>query len=155
LATENCAREILETVPLVMRFIRCHVRQHPATGLILPQFRALSYVSRVNAPSLSEVAEHLGVGLPAMSRLADDLVRKGWMDRRPVANNRRQIALDLTAAGSKKLESVRAAIRRRLAEKLTSLSAAERSAVREAMQALRGAFEVKTSEGGRVPKRRL
>ena len=138
---EECAREVLDTVPQVMRFIRCQVRRHPAEGLALPRFRTLNFVSRVKDPSLSEAAEHLGVALPAMSRLVNDLVDNGWLDRRMVATNRRRIALELTVAGRAKLETVRAAIRRRLAENLASLSAADRQAVRQGMRALREAFE--------------
>jgi DNA-binding MarR family transcriptional regulator len=149
--SEQCAREVLETVPLVMRFIRGYVRHHPAAGLVLPQFRTLSFLSRSKEPSLSEVAEHLGLALPAMSRLVNDLVQRGWVGRRPVPSNRRQIALELTGPGRARLESMRAAIRRQLAKNFVSLPAADHQNIRAAMQALRRAFEsqpVKKAKAG-------
>ena len=149
---EQCAREILDAVPLVMRFIRSHVRQHPVAGMALPQFRALSFLSRSADASVSEVAGHLGVALPAMSRLVNDLVQRGWVHRQPVAGNRRQMALRLTRPGRIQLETMRAGIRRQLAERLTSLPVADRRNIRGGMQILRRAFEAgpdRKADGGR------
>jgi DNA-binding MarR family transcriptional regulator len=141
--SEQSAREVLDIVPLIMRFIRGYVRQHPAAGLLLPQFRALNFLNRVKEPCLSEVAEHLGLALPAVSRLVNDLVQGGWVARKPVATNRRQIALALTPPGRAKLETMRTAIRRQLAKNLAPLSATDHKNIQEAMQALRLAFETR------------
>lgn len=146
---ESCARDLLETVPLVMRFIRDPVRRGRAAGLSLPQFRALNFLHRVTDSSLSAVAGHLGLSLPAMSRLVNGLVARGLVERRTVATNRRQVALALTARGQAVLEKVRGGIRRRLAEALKSLPAAEQKTIQRAMQALRNAFRPPTVAGGK------
>ena len=75
-AVESCAREVLDTVPLVMRFIRDQVRRRRTAGLSLPQFRTLIFLNRIKNSSLSAVAEHLGLSLPAMSRLINGLVAR-------------------------------------------------------------------------------
>ena len=79
-----CAREILETVPLVMRFIRGQVRRRRTAGLSLPQFRTLIFLSRAQNSSLSAVAGHLGLSLPAMSRLINGLVNGRLVGRQLV-----------------------------------------------------------------------
>lgn len=147
---ETTARDLLETVPLLMRFIRDQVRQGRAAGLTLPQYRALNFVRRTRQPSLSAVAARLGLSLPAMSRLAGGLVERRLLERRPVATNRRQIALGLTARGEATLESGRAVIRRELAGALEELSAAEHGTVRRALAPLQRAFGPRTSAAGRT-----
>ncbi|HXT11593.1 MAG TPA: MarR family transcriptional regulator [Candidatus Angelobacter sp.] len=140
-APKQCARELLEAVPPVMRFIRGYVRRHPAEGLLVPQFRALSFLGRTRDASLSAVAEHLGVSLPAMSRLMNGLVNGGWVKRETVSENRRQVALALTARGRADLEKLRGQIRRQLSQRLSPLSAEERKTICSAMQLLRQTFE--------------
>ena len=137
----QCAREILETVPLVMRFIRDQVRQRRTAGLSLPQFRTLIFLNRVKNSSLSAVAGHLGLSLPAMSRLINGLVDDRLVERQPVSTNRRQIALTLTARGQATLEKVRDEIRLRLADSLKNLPAAEQKTVQRAMRVLHKVFD--------------
>lgn len=149
-AAESCARELLETVPTVMRFIRDQIRGRHATGLSLPQYRTLIFLHRVKNPSLSAVAGHLGLSLPAMSRLVNGLVAGGLVVRRTVSSNRRQIALALTTRGHATLDTVRGAIRRRLADSLKTLPASEQEAVQRAMRVLRKAFGPGTATRGQT-----
>ena len=70
-AEEQCAREILDTVPVVMRMIRKELRKRGARVLTVPQFRTLAFVNRRKGASLSEAAEHIGLTLPSVSTLVD------------------------------------------------------------------------------------
>jgi DNA-binding MarR family transcriptional regulator len=133
--------EILETVPLVMRFIRDQIRRRHTAGPSLPQFRTLVFLGRTKNSSLSAAAEHLGLSLPAMSRLINGLVAGRLVERQPVSTNRRQIALTLTAAGRATLERVRHEVRLHLADALESLSAPEQKTVQRAMRALHKVFD--------------
>jgi DNA-binding MarR family transcriptional regulator len=137
---QSCAREILETAPLIMRFIRDQVRRRHAAGLSLPQFRTLAFLSRTPNASLSAAAEHLGLSLPAMSRLVNGLVAGRLVTRQMVSTNRRQMALSLTAQGRSALEKARSEIRLQLAEALKKLSTAEQKTVLRAMAALHRVF---------------
>ena len=65
---ELCAREVMETVPLVMRFIRMEMRSRRAPSLSVPQFRVLTFLSHKPGAPLSSVAEHLGVGDRVLAR---------------------------------------------------------------------------------------
>ena len=147
--TRSCARELLETVPVVMRFIRDGFRLHRVTTLSLPQFRTLVFLDQARNSSLSAVAGHLGISLPAMSRLINGLVGGGLVGRRAVPSNRRQIALKLTARGRSTLESVRDEIRLRLADALKVLPVSEQRTIQRALPALRNAFGPQTAAGGK------
>jgi DNA-binding MarR family transcriptional regulator len=61
-----------------------------AHGLSVPQFRALGFVHRHAGSSLSEVADHIGLTLPAMSRLIDGLVELQLMRRQSQSADRRR-----------------------------------------------------------------
>ncbi|HUZ06561.1 MAG TPA: MarR family transcriptional regulator [Candidatus Paceibacterota bacterium] len=144
---QKSARDILETVPPVMRFIRDQIRQHCALGLSLPQVRTLAFLDRARNSSLSALAGHLGLTLPATSRLINGLVKDGLAKRQPVATNRRQVALMLTERGRATLETARNEIRRRLAGALKPLSAAEHEKVQRALQVLHQIFEPTAPDG--------
>lgn len=137
----RCATEILEAVPTIMRFIRAHMRRHGGADLSVPQFRTLVLLSRSQGASLSAVAEHLGLSLPATSRLIGGLVKRNYVVRRIPAGNRRLVALSLSARGRSTVLAARRATENKLAEVVSCLSAGERAAIRRALRTLREKFE--------------
>jgi len=139
-SSDETAREILETVPLVMRTIRTHMRRSRSHNLSVPQFRALGFMRRNPGSSLSEVAEHIGLTLPSMSKLIDGLVARGLVERRIHPDDRRRITLNLTGKGSGLLRSARESAKESLAWTLSRLSERERAAIDQAMQILHGLF---------------
>jgi len=141
ISLDKCAREVLETVPLVMRTVRAEMRRHRTADLSVPQFRTLNFLHRQAGASLSQVAEHVGLTLPSMSLLVDGLVERKLILRNTHAADRRRITLTLTARGQSVLEAAHGATQAALAEKLAALSAKDRMIVAQAMQALRPLFE--------------
>ena len=139
-AAESSARDVLDTVPLVMQFIRDRIRLQRTAGLSVLQFRTLAFLSRVRKASLSTVADHAGLSLPAMSRMMNGLVKSGLVERQTVATNR-QIALTLTAKGRTTREKMRDGVRKQLADSLKTLSTAEQKVIQEAMQSLHRVFD--------------
>jgi len=137
---DECTREVLETVPSVMRVIRNELRKHRAQELSVPQFRTLNFLSRNKGASLSEVAEHIGLTLPSMSTLVDGLVTRNFAVRRTHPRDRRRVTLELTDRGHMILRSARDATRDYLAQKLESISLEDRSKVAESMRILRSIF---------------
>ncbi|MFL5802802.1 MAG: MarR family winged helix-turn-helix transcriptional regulator [Roseiflexaceae bacterium] len=136
----DCATLVMETVPLVMRTIRTEMRRRRPADLSVPQFRALAFVRRNPGASLSEVAEHLGLTLPATSTLVDLLVTRELVVRELNPANRRRVTLTLTALGASTFAAAHADARDRLAELLAALSNDERAVVAHAMRLLRPAF---------------
>jgi MarR family transcriptional regulator for hemolysin len=135
-----CAQEILEVVPSIMRTIRTEMRRHRTADLSVPQFRTLAFIDRNADASLSDVAEHIGLTLPSMSKIVDGLVTRKFVTRQTAPDDRRRMTLALTARGQTALQSSRAATRACLAEDLAALSDRQRETIVQAMQILRPVF---------------
>jgi DNA-binding MarR family transcriptional regulator len=136
----SCAAAILDTVPLVMRTVRTEMRRRRPSDLSVPQFRALGFVRRHPGTSLSDVADHLGLTLSAMSTLIDNLVTRALIDRAVNPDNRRRATLSLTPLGRSTLEAAHAHTQARLVDLLAPLSAADRAVIAQAMRILRPVF---------------
>ena len=138
---ERCAREVVETVPLVMRFIRTEMRSRRAASLSVPQFRVLTFLSRQPGAPLSSVAEHLGIARSTASATVDRLVRRKLVSRTTHPEERRSIVLTLTTARVEHLQLVRDAASARMAKVLAGLSAADLLQVSQGLSLLGNAFK--------------
>lgn len=143
---DACASELLDTVPLIMRIIRQHMRRHRA-GLTVPQFRTLCYATTYVGCSLSAVADFIGLSLPAMSRLVDGLVDKRLMKRRTSEDDRRHVQLSVTAAGKATIEQARQLAQDRLAKVVSRLSAEQQQTLASTMQVLQEVFTPEVADG--------
>jgi DNA-binding MarR family transcriptional regulator len=137
---------------MVMRVIRHHLVRHPS-GLSVPQFRTLCYVSAARGSSLSAAADFIGLSAPAMSRLVDGLVEVGMVRRVISPDDRRHVKLSVTAKGESALREARTLAQAELAEAVSSLKAGERADVVEAMRLLQGVFgpEAGSDESAEAP----
>jgi DNA-binding MarR family transcriptional regulator len=135
---DQVAIAILETIPLSMRVIREQMRSGIAASLSVPQFRALRFVRRDPATSLSPVAEHLGTSVPAASQLVERLVRAGLVTREQHPREHRRVELRLTAAGAATLEECDARTRAWLCERLSGLAEADLARLEATLRELRG-----------------
>lgn len=136
ICSDECARDLLDVVPPVVRAIRHLMRDHRLRGLSVPQFRAMSLLSYSPKASLSTVADFIGSSLPAASRMIDGLVARKLVARKECCNDRRQVSLVLTQRGQSAFRESRLATQRQLAERLAGLSPAEQKGVMEAMRCL-------------------
>jgi DNA-binding MarR family transcriptional regulator len=139
-SADECAKEVLDVVPLIMRTIRVEMRHRRTADLRVPHFRTLLFLSRQPGASLSEVAEFLGLTLPSTSTMVDGMVARSLVARQTSSADRRRIILTLTASGQAILEAARSGTQSRLAEILAVLSPAECRVVIQALQALRPIF---------------
>ncbi len=139
-SSKACASSVLDSVPPIMQFIRTEMRGHRTLNISVPQFRVLTYLERRPGGSLSDVAERVGLSLPAMSRLIDGLVDRGLLTREDSPADRRRIALRITDAGRDLVRTARQGALTRLAELLGALSPRERTQILEAMAVLRPLF---------------
>ena len=137
---DDCAREVLDVVPLVMRVLRSQMRSHRGRELSVPHFRVLAFINSNEGASLSDVAEYVGLRLPSMSTLVDGLVTRGLVSREPSTQDRRRVVLCLTLHGRATWAAARRATQAGLAEQLTALAPEQRADVATAMQALRQLF---------------
>ena len=137
---DECAQELLEVVPLVMRAIRAEMRSHRSPDISVSQFRTLLFLSRKPGVSLSAVADHIGLTLPSMSKMIDGLVARRLVKRREDPADRRRVTLSLTREGKAMGEAARAAAQSALADRLSELGAGHRTKVVQAMNVLRPIF---------------
>lgn len=133
---DACADRILEVVPRSMRRIRTEMRRQAPPRLTVPQMRALLFVRRHPATSLSALADQLGVSAAAGSVLIDRLVRQGLLERAVDPAERRRVCLTASTAGSALVAEAQAQTRTWLRAALGDLPGAELAALHRAMDVL-------------------
>ena len=136
----TCAQELMDTSPQIMQLIRVEMRRGRGSDISVPQFRSLTFIQRNPDSSLSNLAEHLGLTLPSVSKLVDGLVKQKLVIRQESAVDRRRLTLVLTQAGASIVNSSRAGAQANLAKKLSCLSEDELETISKAMQFLRPVF---------------
>jgi DNA-binding MarR family transcriptional regulator len=136
----QCAQGVLDVVPAVMRYIRAQMRAHRGAGLSVPQLRGLLFVNRNEGAALGSLAEHLGLTPPSASKLVEELVKRGLLERSTCAEDRRRLRLGVSPAGRRLLEAVLRETHRRLSGALRRLGPQELQSVSLAMRALRACF---------------
>ena len=139
-AGDDCASQILATIPMVMHAVISEMRGQRPTGLSLPQFRALAFLRHHENESLSELAEHFGLTLPTISKLIDGLVKRGYVERETSSSDRRCVVLKLTENGKSILKAAGQAARAWITEMLKTLSLTEQKEVIKAMDLLQHVF---------------
>jgi len=140
-AAKRCAREVIDIVPLVMRFLRREFRRQSAPLLSVPQVRTLAFVDVTPGSSLSDLADHLNVTHPTASLIVNRLVHQRLLRRAEHPDERRRCALTLTPAGAQRLKIVRAAACAVVADVLSNGSAGDLKAISQGLERLKTAFE--------------
>ncbi len=145
---EQCASGLLETAPQIVKTIRKQMRSHRTSDLSVPQFRSLAFVHKNLDGSLSDLADHLGLTLASASKLADGLVRQGYMTRQESSLDRRKLVLALTPQGETILDSALANTQAYLTQIIHQLSEEELDVVYRALLILQPLFsgEIKLEE---------
>ncbi|MGA2934186.1 MAG: MarR family transcriptional regulator [Methanomicrobiales archaeon] len=141
---EESARKLLEVVPIIMQDIRSEMRRRRSLDLTVPQFRALAFVNRNEGSSLWEVAFHMGLTPPSMSRLVDGLIERGLMAREDHPADRRRVRLTVTDHGLAILGASTQGTLSYLADKLSGVEADKREVIDKAMETLRTVFATGT-----------
>lgn len=136
-----CGAQVLEVVPLVMRFIRAEMRKQGQPLLSVPQLRILAFLNNFPGSSLSSVAEFLGVTKATASTTVDKLVKRGLVARSDHPQERRRHVLTLTNAGVQLFEQVRAATRESLAKVLANLPQNQLAEISQGIALLGDAFK--------------
>jgi len=110
------------------------VADGPAERAERARRKLLSAIAAAEPATLNQVASSVGRGAPAVSRSVDSLVRGGLVERTQDPDNRRRLALRLTAQGRAQLESAPSGSR--LATRLERLAHSELRAIERAIEIL-------------------
>jgi DNA-binding MarR family transcriptional regulator len=138
---DELIHEFLEVVPMLMRQVRADFRSHRTPDLSVPQFRALVFVNRNPGTALSPLAEHLGLTLPSTSKMVDQLVLRGYLDRQSSQRDRRKITLQITTQGKSILDTSYQATQKQLQALFENLSQTEQENILASLQILRALFD--------------
>jgi DNA-binding MarR family transcriptional regulator len=136
----TCARDLMDTAPKIMQSIRVEMRRGRSADLSVPQFRTLGFVQRHPDSSLSDLADHLGLTLPSVSKLVDGLVKQKLIRRLESTVDRRRLTLVLTPNGESILNSARGAALANLTKIISRLSNDELATIHQAMELLSPLF---------------
>jgi DNA-binding MarR family transcriptional regulator len=145
------AAMVIEDIPLLMRLLRTKFLEKRIGDLSMAQFRTLAFVDANQGASLSEVAGHIGLGLPSMSKLVDALVNHQLLTRETHGEDRRRICLALTAQGKRELDEAYQHTQSFFADKFAELTEQERSQVIEAMKVMMKLFALNPKMSGPEP----
>jgi DNA-binding MarR family transcriptional regulator len=137
---DACAQELMDTAPQIVQVVRVEMRRGRGSDISIPQFRTLRFIQCNPDSSLSNLAEHLGLTLPSVSKLIDGLVKQKLVTRKESTADRRKLTLLLTQTGASIVDSARAGARVNLAQKMKHLSDGELETILQAMQILRPIF---------------
>lgn len=102
-------------------------RLQKALPLPLAQCQALQFVAQEGRPNMQEVAKHFKITAPSATFLVDELVRAGYLLRRPSVTDRRKVELALTPKGKKEFKVLEEKRQKILNGIFKSLSAADRN----------------------------
>lgn len=137
---DSCAHELMDTTPKIMQAIRVEMRRGHGSDLSIPQFRSLRFIQRNRNSSLSDLADHLGLTLPSVSKLIDGLVKQGLIDREESTTDRRRLTLVLTQKGESIIDSALASAQAHLSSILSDLSNDELKTIHQALELLNPLF---------------
>jgi DNA-binding MarR family transcriptional regulator len=136
-AKEQAIPLLVDTVIRVGRIVRREVRRTRPAGLSLQDARTLTFVDEHPGSALSDVAMHLGVGMPTTSKVVDSLTRRSLLRRATCLEDRRRLALEITPAGARAKETAFGVAHARVEELLVSMSEEDRAQMLEVLEKLR------------------
>ncbi len=139
-SSRQTAALIMDNIPLLMRLLRAKFREKRVGDLSMAQFRALAFVDANQGASLSDVAGHIGLGMPSMSKLVDALVNRKLLTRDMHGTDRRRICLALTAKGKRELDEAYQHTQSFFADKFSELTDGERTQIAGAMNVMKKLF---------------
>jgi DNA-binding MarR family transcriptional regulator len=104
----------------------------------------LAFVHNNEEPSLSDLADHLGLTLASVSTLVDGLVKKDLIVRSQSLTDRRRLMLTLTKQGESIYDIARQGTHAHLSNLLSRLSRDELMVINQAFQLMQPIFASET-----------
>jgi DNA-binding MarR family transcriptional regulator len=137
---DSAADKLVTLIPKLVRMLRSEMRQASRGELSVPQFRILANIHN-GTQTTSAIAELHGISLPATSKLVDGLVKRGYIKRLTLSEDRRVIRLNLSAKGIKTYQTMSLEVRRKFEKALEILSAKECQALLDGLTVLERFWE--------------
>jgi DNA-binding MarR family transcriptional regulator len=138
---------VTDTARLLRKLID---RRLQPLGLTRAQWAVLAALVDRNGLSQSGLADELEIEKSTAGRLIDHLQARGWVERRPIPNDRRLWEVYLTADSGPMIEKAKAIILETRAEMLSGLSAEQQSQITETLRSIKANLSaaIETSQAG-------
>src|SRR3990167_600409 len=94
-------------------------------GVTQTQFLVLTAVRAYGRCTMGVLARNLHIRMPTATGIIDRLVQRGYVRRLAMADDRRQVAVELTPAGTQFIQQFQAIARRRWEEVMSTLRVGE------------------------------
>jgi DNA-binding MarR family transcriptional regulator len=135
---EALASRLLETAPIIMRFIHKALRD---TDLRVEpnQYQLLQMLAHHDF-TVSELARKRKVTLPSMSKTVNAMVERGWVERLDVPGDRRVVQVRLTEEGRGAMREAREPMLRIVLGALSTLGDDEKQTLSDGLDVLHVAF---------------
>ena len=133
------AERILDLLPLMGHFMTETLREQDA-----PSLERMRLITRVaNGPiRAGELAHSCLLSAATVSQLVESLVQDGHLRRAVDPTDRRAVVIDLTESGTREYQRVRAALGRRIVQRLSGLTPERRTRLALAFTDLHDVFAV-------------
>ena len=143
------AERFVHVIPRSMGAIRFEMRKHIPKDLSLTQFRVLAQLGR-GPQTVSELAESIGISLPAISRMLDYLEKRNLIERDQKKEDRRQVWVKLNQEGHEKVESLVHITEQNFINRFNDLSKEDSQKVLHALEILERLSHL-TGDGSTAP----
>ena len=130
------ARDLLHVTMMLWRSIGSEMRRAPQ-ALAPAQMASLMRLS-AGPSAMTELARHLAVSVPTVSKSIDVLVDRGWVERWVDPSDRRQTIVRLTRQGRSVSAAMKRQSRRHVAGLLASLTPDQRTQLMTTLEVLKG-----------------
>ena len=136
----DLSRLFIELIPRAMWSIRFGMREASGKDLSIPQFRVMAQLWN-RARTNGELAEAIGVSVPAMSRMVDGLVEAGYVQRGTQERaDRRRVQLGLSPAGKRAFRKMQSHTQELFAERFAGLESARLRSLSDGLGVLQELF---------------
>jgi DNA-binding MarR family transcriptional regulator len=135
---DELSLELQRRIVAFVRSFGLHRPDETPCGVPVPvsEAHALSVLAEHGPRPQRELGEQLGLTKSTISRLVDQLERRGWARRHAAGGDARQRLVDLTSEGRKVADDIAARRAERMARVLEHIPEGDRPAVLAALDAL-------------------
>ena len=100
------------------------------------QYETIDALARVGEATMNEISGAMSLANSTMTRVVDQLVEKGLVERRADPEDRRVVRVALTAAGEEKVDEVRRCVRESQKAVLSTIKPGDRQTILWALRQL-------------------
>jgi DNA-binding MarR family transcriptional regulator len=141
ISPDGLTNRVMDVASAIIRIVKSELRKQAAEGLSYTGVQAVAFLMSKPGASVGEVASYLGLGAATASKVVDQLVNQGLVDRAPSASDRRRLELRLREEGLRALRAAKEPAYAAITERLAPLAEPERAAVARTMALLHPLFE--------------